>query len=79
MGRVPQRTKLPRERTIEIYIEVSLNLWLNDILLMKRIKLYETGQKQFPEHGRQSLKVAPMVWSSCPCVTPSLSECGWGL
>ena len=43
---------------------------------MKRVELYEAGQKQFPECGRQTLKVAPVVWCPCPCVTPSLSVGG---
>ena len=72
MGSVPQRTKLSRQRMIEICIELSLSLWLNDILHMERVKIYEAGEKQLPECGRESLHVAPMVWSSCTCVTPPL-------
>ena len=72
MGSVPQRTKLPRERMTEICTEVSLSLWLNDIVHMERVKVYEAGGKQLPECGRESLQVAPMLWSSCTCVTPSL-------
>ena len=52
MGSVPQRTKLSRERMIEICIELSLSLWLNDILHMERVKVYEAGEKQLPECGR---------------------------
>lgn len=53
-------------------MEVSLSLWLNDILHLKMVQLYEIGQNQLPGCGRQFLKVAPMVCSSCHCVTPSL-------
>lgn len=72
VGRVPKKRKLHKERITEICIEVSLSLWLSDIPHMKRVKLYEAGQKQFPECGRQTLKVAPTVWCSCLCVTSSL-------
>lgn len=52
MGSVPQRTKLPRERMIEICIEVSLSLWLNDVPHMETVKVYEAGEKKLPECGR---------------------------